>query len=201
VIRRVATLAVAALVVTLAGVTGLAGSAPAATPKRQFPPTSFEAFSKIFDPALARLGLRVMRVHLEQPPRYTVSPHGQRLAVYVEPTGGYTAANYLENLGPVAAIFLPTIFDRWPGVRSFDVCQEPLPSVGESPEPTPVTEIVASRRGAARISWHDVTLADLVALQQRGHALSRLKATDFGLYLDPALRADPAYQQALAARA
>jgi len=199
VIRRVPTVVVAALLVTLIGVTGLAGSAPAATPQRQFPPTSFAAFSKLFDPALARFGLRVMRVHLEQPPRYTVSPHGQRLAVYVEPTGGYTAANYLENLGPVAAIFLPTVFDRWSGVRSFDVCQEPLPSVGESSEPPPVTEIVASRRGAGRIPWHDVTLADLVALQPSGHAPSSLTATDFGLYLAPAVRADPAYQQALAA--
>ena len=180
-----------------------ATSAPlvgATIPLRRLPPSDRDAIAAIFDPALARLGLRVTRAELEKPPQYTSDPHGDHLAVYVEPIGDSTAATYLTNLSKVAKVFLPTVFDRWKGLRSFDVCQEPLPSIDASPEPPPVTQLAVSRRAAGKINWRETTLAKLVALQEPRRGPRRLPATDFNVYLDRELLTQPAYRQALEER-
>ncbi len=53
------------------------------------------------------------------------SATGTHLAVYVEPDGAYSPTAYLAGTATVSRVFLPFVFDRWPGLRSFDVCQEP----------------------------------------------------------------------------
>jgi hypothetical protein len=141
-----------------------------------------------------------MRANLEEPPTYRVSPNGRHLAVYVQPTGTYNATNYLDNLGRVAAIFIPAVFDRWTGVQSFDVCQEPLPTIDASPEPPPVTELTVTRSGAHHIRWRGITLADLIDLATPRNGRRRIKTRDFGLYLNDEMRAQLAYQAAIASR-
>ena len=188
------------LVVTIAWAAGPVPLAGAATTAASFPPTSPASLSAMFNPDLGRLGLQIQRVELEQPPTYKIEAHGRRLAVYVHPSGVFTAADYLRNLGPVAATFLPTVFHRWSGLQSFDVCEDPPSSVDPSPEPPSVAQIVVTRAAAAQIDWRHITLPELVALQHPRRGPRRFSELDFGLYLDPQLLAQPAYRQALRSR-
>ena len=140
---------------------------------------------------LRPLGLHVSRASLEQPPRYTPSPTGRHLAVYAVPLGPYTATDYTANITRVARAFLPQVFQRWSGLVSFDVCQEPLPSVDPDPEAPSVTKLVVTRRGASGIDWAHVTVAEL----QRGSRTRSGRANpNLYLYIDTFTLSTPPYQ-------
>ena len=162
----------------------LAVSASAKLP----PPDSPAAVAQIFNPALAPLGLHLTRAMLEAPRTYEVDPRGNHLALYVQPTGAYTAAQYRRNFNRVAAIFLPAGFRRWPGLASFDVCQEPLPSVDNRPEASPVTQLTVSRRGAALIRWSHTQLKQILAAERH------INVRDLSVYVDNPVLREPGYQ-------
>jgi hypothetical protein len=185
--RSTARLAVVAA--ASAALLGLAHPALAARPAGRLPPADQAALARLFDPALRPLGLRLVRGALERPPTYAVDPHGQHLAIYVQPIGVYTSGDYLDNVTRVASIFLPAVFRRWRGLRSFDVCQEPPAALDPSAEPLPVTQLVVTRRGAGEVRWQHVTLAGLVAAARR-------PGPDLVLYLDHGLVTNPLYGQA-----
>ena len=62
---------------------------------------------------------------------------------------------------PSAQAFLPEVFERWDELRTFDVCQEPLPGEDDRKEPPPVTQLFGTRAEAADVDWQTVTLAEL----------------------------------------
>lgn len=88
-------------------------------------------------------------------------PAGRHLAVYVEATGPVGADVYVANLVPVAQAFLPEVFERFPQLDSFDVCQEPPPGVDDRAEPRTWTQVLVTRQ---QVSTVDYDRLDLVGL-------------------------------------
>lgn len=170
----------------------------ASKPARELPPSSRAALAKIFDPKLEKFGLRTTRARLQEAPTYETNPRGHHLAIYVEPIDdSYAASAYVLNFAPVADVFLPEVFERWPALRSFDVCQEQIPSADKGREPPPVTQIAVTRKGARQITWRGITLSKLLALDEPVDGPRRLNRKDFYILLTSELRAQPAYQKAL----
>jgi hypothetical protein len=146
---------------------------------------------RIFDPLLEPLGLRITRANLVSLSTGRYDDDGHHLAVYAEPTGDYTDAEYVKNFRRVAAIFLPKVFRRWSSIESFDVCQEPLPAIDPSPEPIPITQITVSRGGAKGIHWSRASLADLLVVATRHQADET--APEFSLFFDESVKDEPAF--------
>jgi hypothetical protein len=118
---------------------------------------------------------------------YVASPDGTHLALYVEPIGDRTTEQYIDGILDVALVF-SDIYDRWPGLESYDVCQEPLdPDGTQGPEPLPVTQIELTRAQSDAIDWESVTVDDLV----RG---SLADPPELALRVSAELAADPAYR-------
>jgi hypothetical protein len=190
---------IAAWLVVVATALASAGPAAAAGRAAPLPPPDRDALARLFDRAVAPLGLHVSRGALEDPPTYRVNPHGRHLAIYLQPTGSYTTADYARNITRTAAVFLPVVFRRWKDLRSFDVCQEPPPSVTSDPTAPPVTQLLVSRAGAARIDWRHLSLTRLLRVGPTGRAKPRLAPSDFNLYVVPTVRSDPGYARAATA--
>ncbi|MFL6206916.1 MAG: hypothetical protein ACJ739_16360 [Acidimicrobiales bacterium] len=94
---------------------------------------------------------------------YVPSPTGRHLALYVEPIAPErTMDEYFDGIRDVAAVF-SDIYDRWPLLETYDVCQEPPdPDGTQDPEPLPVTQIELDRAQSEAIAWDTVTVEDLV---------------------------------------
>jgi len=166
---------------------------------RDLPPPTRQALARIFDPALKELGLRTARAGLQDPDKsYRFTKDGTHLAVYVEPTskGEVEGAVFLENVVASAQVYLPTVFRRWPGLETFDVCLEPEAIFAPTPFPPPVTQLQVSKEAAAEVRWKRLTLArllELVAASGDGETGDR---ESLFLYLSPRLRDEPAYLDA-----
>ena len=119
---------------------------------------------ELYDPALAKLGVRMTRAELIDitNSRYEPSNDGRHLAMYVEPIADYSNEQYVNGFWTVSALITPDVFARWPELESYDICQEPLPALDDSPEPFPVTQINITRAAAATIDWQDGDLVDLL---------------------------------------
>ena len=144
-----------------------------------------EVFQRFFDP----LGLEFTYgsvVDLEG---------GKHLALYVEPTGPATDEQYLERLVSSAAAVIPYLFDAYPGLHSFDICQEPVPTgPDDPPQPDPRTVVQLTREQAGTVAdWSTATLTDLITAARTGEggevrvdaAIARLPG-----YVDARARAD-----------
>ena len=144
------------------------------------------------------LGLRVTRAALVNP-KNERSARGTHLAIYVEPTGEYTPQDYIDGAVDVSRVFLPTVFRRWKGLQSFDVCQEPHPEVDDSLSPSPETQIYATRAGNAAIDWAKVDVASLVASSNAEEAAAKQqqRPADFSLFVAQHLQLTPAYKAAV----
>ncbi len=132
------------------------------------PPGSKEDVAKAFGPAVDELGLRITRAGLVArfgQRGYTAS--GRHLAVYVEPKGPLGNDGYVANLVPLARAFLPEVFDRFPHIETFDVCQEPPPGVDDRPEPRTFTQLVVHRDQAQALDWQRLDAASLMAASRR----------------------------------
>lgn len=156
--------------------------------ERALPPNDFDELADIFDPQLEPLGLKLTRGALIDTSNggYRESDTGRHLAVYVEPTGEYTPAEYAEGILPSAQVFLPLVFERWDELKTFDVCQEPLPGVDDRKEPPPVTQIYVSRAEARGFDWNTVTLPELLAAKEPARESYRL-------YVAPEITNDPSW--------
>jgi hypothetical protein len=192
---------VALVFVVLAG--SLSAAAPASARAHaapDLPPSGRDELARLFDPELAPLGLRTTRAALQDPDHYERSAKGTHLAIYVEPTaqGAVDRAVYVRNIMKVARIFLPFVYKQWSDLKSFDVCQEPEPLLDPRPEPIPVTQLVADRKGAAAVKWKHASLAELI---ERANAVNGKGggADPLSLYVSPRTLTQPAYQDALRA--
>jgi hypothetical protein len=160
-------------------------------PVTAYPPTTSEELADVFDPQLEPLGLRVTRGALieRSDGGYVPSDTGEHLALYVEPIdeAGYDTADYVEGIGTVTALVTPQVFERWSGVETYDICQEPPADVDDSDTPAPYTQIEIDRASAAAVDWDEATTSTVLDLGRTG---------DLRLVVTPAISADPAYQEA-----
>ena len=165
-------------------------------PPGSLPPQDATDLEEIYGEALADLGLRLT-------PRgglidrsdggYVSSPTGRHLALYVEPIADErTPDQYIDGIRSVAVVF-SDVFDRWPALETYDVCQEPPdPGGDQDEEPPPVTQIELTRDEAEAIDWEAVSVVDLV----RGSLAS---PRTLALRVSPELAGDPAYEEILEA--
>jgi hypothetical protein len=189
--RLAAVLGALLAVTVLIGGTGL-GNADAPEP---LPPASRKDLVAIFAKKVKPFGLRVTRAALVNP-RQERDPEGTHLAIYVEPTGDYTVADYLDGTVDVTKVFLPYVFERWKGLKSFDVCQEPRPAVDDSPSPSPETQVYASRAGSKLVDWKTVDLATMITTAQKeGAEAGTRRPVRFSLFVAKHLQITPAYEQ------
>ena len=91
------------------------------------------------------------------------SPTGRHLALYVEPIDPERSMQeYYDGILDVALVF-SDVYDRWPLLETYDVCQEPAdPDGAQGDEPLPVTQIELTRAESDAIDWDSVTVEDLV---------------------------------------
>jgi hypothetical protein len=134
----------------------------------EFPPSSIETLAAEFDPQLAPLGLHVTYggVFDRSDGGYLASPTGEHLALYVEPIedSGYDTADYVEGLGTVTALITPQVFERWSGIETYDICQEPPAIIDARDAPAPYTQIDISRAVSDTVDWETATTETVIAL-------------------------------------
>src|SRR6478672_619376 len=92
----------------------------------------------------------------------------------------------------ITRVFVPMVFDRWKGLESFDICQEPVNDPRD--EPPPVTQIYVNRSALDRVgSWKKATLPDLLAASPKDR---RQRGADYYVYFDNDVLQDPKFQKA-----
>ena len=123
------------------------------------PPHEFSEPGSLARAYAAPLGFTVTRAALVDLGTYQTSPEGTHLAVYLVATTERTPDEVAQATIPMAAAFLPDVFARWPGLMSFDVCQEPFDSGGDPNVPSD-TIVNVSRQDAEFVDWDTVTLAE-----------------------------------------
>src|SRR5262249_38723627 len=127
-------------------------------------------------------------------------PNGTHLAIYVEPTGAYAPQDYIDGTVDVSRVFLPYVFTRWRGLKSFDVCQEPRPAVDPRPVPAPETQVDATRAGSKLIDWSNADVATMIERSNAEHdAATAKRPARFTLFIAKHLENTPAYKDAVGA--
>ena len=154
------------------------------------PPNHKAAIERFFKPALERLGVRLTRGALVDLRTAKPSATGTHLAVYVEPTGDYTPEDYARGTVKTLRAFLPAAFELWGGLKSFDLCQEPLPATDARPEPPPVTKVELTRSASRRMRWDNLGLVRLLT------DAKRLGSSELSVYAKPDVRLSGFYQDA-----
>ncbi len=122
-------------------------------------------------------------------------------AVYVEAIdpNGVSRRRTIDTIVPLNRVFLPSVFRRWRGLQSFDVCQEPAQADDPSAAPPPLTQFAVTRKAAAKIDWATASLSDLVAAaaESGGDQEYGLGGPDsLYLFVAPDLTTVPAYRRA-----
>lgn len=163
--------------------------APTTTVPTALPPHTYEALAPLLDPLVAPLGFRVTRAALVSLATYETVPDGTHLAVYVEPLEEPDIEAVAAATVPLAAVFLPEVFLQWPGLLSFDICQERYAAGDQDTPPPPETVLNVTREVALSIDWDTVTLAEL---------LTRL-GPDFTLYASTEVQQSTTWSSAVGA--
>lgn len=173
---------------TQAAPSGLDGDLP--------PPGPFD-IEPIYGEALAELGLRLTSqggLIDRSDGGYVPSADGDHLAIYVEPIGDdYDTADYIEGIRTVAIVF-QDVFERWPGLATYDVCQEPGAgwTDANAPRQLPVTQIELTREEAEALGdLEALALVDLVRAAQTD-------PPGLALRVNRRIARDPGYQAILA---
>jgi hypothetical protein len=131
---------------------------------RGLPPVDTDGIARDLDPVIAELNLRVSHATLveDRDGRYESSEYGNHLAIYLEPVPGAVGSiDYQLTLLASLQRLGPEVLERWPGLTSFDICQE-RPGSGEA-SPETVTQVKIPR---AAISPEELAVASVARLQQ-----------------------------------
>ena len=139
-------------------------ASPATSEQPTLPPNDVEALAEILDPVVEPLGLHLTRGALiDLDVSYEVSDDGTHLALYVEPTDDFTLDDYVDGIGSVTAMITPLVFERWSGLESYDICQEPPTADDPSDEPFPATQVNLTRVQYDAIEWDGAGTVQVVA--------------------------------------
>lgn len=125
------------------------------------PPPSASELAPVYEDDLADMGLVLTdRGGLVDSETYEPDPDGRHLSLYVAPVGERSDEAYADGLVTVTALFAQDVFDRWPDLLSFDVCQEAVPPVGADSAPAR-TQVSLTRAAAASVDWSTATVRDV----------------------------------------
>ena len=164
--------------------------ATSTAPDSELPPPHALDLEPLYGDALAALGLQLTDrggTIDRSGGGYIASPEGTHLALYVEPIDDRSMDEYIDGILDVAVVF-SDIYDRWPGLETYDVCQEPTdPDGTQGPEPLPVTQIELTRAESDAIDWDSVTVEDLVQGARADPPLLALRVSS-------EMAEEPAYQ-------
>ena len=166
----------------------VAETAPTNGRNQGLPPGDLERLERLFSEDFDKLGVRLTRGGLQDARTRQPSAAGTHLALYVEPVGEpWTSSRYLETMVPLTKALTPSVFERWPELESFDICQEPA---GEyNADQTPVTAVDMSRRASHALESGDDLLTLMLAAYRDPGAI-RVSVSD-------QVRAEPAFQAVL----
>jgi hypothetical protein len=193
--RLAAGLLVVAALAVPATLVPTTATASAAARDQALPPAARRDLVAIFAKKVKPFGLRVTRAALVNPAEKR-DPEGTHLAIYVEPTGDYSIDAYLQGTVDVSKVFLPYVFRRWKGLRSFDVCQEPRPAVDPRPVPAPETQVYATRAGSKLVDWKTVDVATMIRTsREESAAAGTQRLPRFSVFVAEHIQITPAYQQ------
>jgi hypothetical protein len=158
-------------------------------------PADLAEVQAVFADDLAEQGLRLTnRGGLVDPDAgYSASPTGDHLSLYVTPIGARTTQEYIDGILETARLLGPGAFERWSGLRSFDVCQEPVGGVGEDPNETALTRLDMDRDRSASLDWRTLDLPGLLAVA------SEDAGEGVALYVEPSIRDSGEFVEALEA--
>jgi hypothetical protein len=185
----------AAALVAVVALVAASSVASAAAPDSSLPPAARKQLVAIFAKKVKPFGLRVTRAALVNPAQER-DPEGTHLAIYVEPTGEYSIDDYLDGTVTVSKVFLPYVFERWKGLKSFDVCQEPRPAVDDRPTPAPETQVYATRAGSKLVDWKTVDVATMIHTSREAAAATPTNGdVPFSVFVAKHLQITPAYQE------
>jgi hypothetical protein len=185
----------AAALVLVVALVAASSVASAAAPDSSLPPAARKQLVAIFAKKVKPFGLRVTRAALVNPAQER-DPEGTHLAIYVEPTGEYSIDDYLDGTVTVSKVFLPYVFERWKGLKSFDVCQEPRPAVDDRPTPAPETQVYATRAGSKLVDWKTVDVATMIHTSREAAAATPTNGdVPFSVFVAKHLQITPAYQE------
>lgn len=127
------------------------------------PPLEAQDVATIYADDLADLGLVLTdRGGLVDAETYEPDPDGTHLSLYVAPSGERSDEAYVDGLASVTAIFAGDVFERWPELESFDVCQEAVPQQGADTAPAR-TQVTLTREAARSVDWSRATLDDVAS--------------------------------------
>jgi len=175
---------------------GMALPAGAASPVRRLPPSTLDELAEIFDAKVRDLGFKTTRALLQNLDTYAADPNGTHLAIYLEPIDDeFTNDEYVASFDDVAKVFLPLVYKRWKGLKSFDVCLEPVTSEDSSAAPPPITQLLVTRRGARVLEWKDASLVDMLVAAE-AHKATANDDADVYVYFDDRLINVPELRQA-----
>lgn len=141
------------------------GQAGTSTQPALLPPHERDDLAALFDPLVEALGYRVTRASLIDRTTYQVDAEGGHLALYVAPLADISADQFAAAFPSLVAVFLPFVFDRWPELHSFDVCQEPFDSTEGTPPSLTIIDL--TRQAATTVDWDQLDLAGLIDLDQQ----------------------------------
>jgi hypothetical protein len=121
---------------------------------------------QIYGPALAELDLVITRGGVVE------FQEGNHLQLYAEPTTPVEANTpqvYLDRMLTSFQAIVPLLFDAYPDLDSFDLCQEVVPdpatATAEAGYEEPVTLFLLTRAGYESVDdWSTATLEDLFAV-------------------------------------
>lgn len=132
-----------------------------------YPPGDEPSLAAIVDPMVVDLGVSFTYGSLIDRTAggtYEASATGDHLAIYVEPINNdYTDAEFVANTWELAARLTPYLFERYPGIHSYDICQEPRTAEDDSARPPPFTQLDIFRPEAEAIDWENGRLASLIS--------------------------------------
>ena len=186
-------IALAIAIGALALATSVIGATSAGAANSNLPPSQKAALAKLFRADLKPLGLRVSRGLLQNPETYDPDPKGTHLALYLTPTSSnYSTDDYVKNFAKITRVFVPMVFNKWKGLRTFDICQEPAND--PRAEPPPVTQIYVSRDALDRVgNWKQATLVELLSAAPKDR---RQRGADYYVYFNTDVRNDPTFKTA-----
>lgn len=169
----------AAVAACLVATVVLSGCMPTDEPAT-LPPLEASAVAGTYEDKLSALGLRLTDRGGLVDQSFEPDPDGTHLSLYVAPLGPRDDMAYVEGIVDVTALFAQDVFDRWPELESFDVCQEAVPAEEGATAPAR-TQVTLTRAAAASIDWTTADVGDVLAATQ-DDSESKL------LFLDSSLR-------------